>query len=223
MAHLDFNSNIKYSDDDFPFPFNRDEQDIPMHDDHFFNTGPNNNIENLTEPLPAVINDIRDEKLAKIEILILCVILVLAIIGNGLMLLALHRQLKFRPMSRMYYFMLNLSLADLLVAFGHILPQLAWDITFRFKGNDILCRTVKFLQIFVIYLSTFILTSMAFDRYMVVCHQTFSRNHYSGIKGPRVLIIASWVLSVILASPQSIIFSYQEVEVSFHSFIHNFI
>lgn len=65
----------------------------------------------------------RDENLAKIEIATLSVILIFAIVGNGLMLIALRRQLQYRPMSRMYFFMLNLSIADLFVAFGNILPQ----------------------------------------------------------------------------------------------------
>jgi hypothetical protein len=168
----------------------------------------------LSEGFEAEGGDGRNESLANIEIFVLSLILFLAIVGNGLMLLALRRQLQFRPMSRMYFFMLNLSVADLLVAFGNILPQLAWDITFRFRGTDLLCRVIKFLQTFVLYLSTFVLTSMAVDRYLVVCHHTFSRNHYSGLKGPKLLVILSWILSFIFACPQPFIFSLQEVKVS---------
>lgn len=159
------------------------------------------------------LNSGRNESLAKIEITVLSVILVIAIAGNSLMLVALRRQLQFRPMSRMYFFMMNLSIADLFVAFGNILPQLAWDITFRFQGNDLLCRIVKFLQVFVLYLSTYILTSMAIDRYLVVCHHSFSRNYYSGLKGPRILVAASYIFSFLLATPQAFIFSYMEVPV----------
>ena len=35
---------------------------------------------------------------------------------------------------------------------------------FRFQGPDLLCRAVKFGQVFPIYLSSFILTLMAVDR-----------------------------------------------------------
>lgn len=155
----------------------------------------------------------RNESLAKIEITVLSVILIAAIVGNSLMLVALRRQLQFRPMSRMYFFMLNLSIADLFVAFGNILPQLAWDITFRFQGNDLLCRIVKFLQVFVLYLSTYILTAMGIDRYLVVCHHSFSRNYYSGIKGPRLLVVISYIISFLLATPQVFLFSLVEVPV----------
>ncbi len=165
----------------------------------------------------------RNESLAKIEITVLSIILVITIVGNSLMLIALRRQLQFRPMSRMYFFMLNLSIADLFVAFGNILPQLAWDITFRFQGNDLLCRIVKFLQVFVLYLSTYILTSMAIDRYLVVCHHSFSRNYYSGIKGPRILVAISYIISFLLATPQAFIFSYMEVPVCVISFLLSFL
>lgn len=163
---------------------------------------------------PGYSTSERNESLAKIEITVLSVILIIAIVGNSLMLIALRRQLKFRPMSRMYFFMANLSIADLFVAFGNILPQLAWDITFRFQGNDLLCRIVKFLQVFVLYLSTYILTAMAIDRYLVVCHHSFSRNYYSGIKGPRFLVAFCYIFSFILATPQAFIFSYTELPVS---------
>ncbi|KAG8007745.1 Isotocin receptor [Nibea albiflora] len=47
----------------------------------------------------------------------------------------------------MYYFMKHLSIADLVVAIFQVLPQLIWDITFRFYGPDLLCRLVKYLQV----------------------------------------------------------------------------
>jgi len=182
-----------------------------------------NESENLTAD-SIHTNPGRDETLAKIEIATLSVILTAAIAGNSLMLVALRRQLLYRPMSRMYFFMINLSIADLLVAFGNILPQLAWDITYRFLGNDLLCRVVKFLQVFVLYLSTYVLTSMALDRYLVVCHQSFSRSYYGPTKGPKILVAASYILSFILACPQAFIFSMKEIvqvriPISFASFL----
>jgi hypothetical protein len=191
---------------------------MPMTEDHdsspmsqYLTASNNNESGNFTESLIQPEVSGRDETLAKIEIATLSVILTIAIAGNSMMLIALRRQLLFRPMSRMYFFMLNLSVADLFVAFGNILPQLAWDITYRFHGNDLLCRVVKFLQVFVLYLSTYVLTSMALDRYLVVCHQSFSRTYYGPTKGPKILVVLSYILSFILASPQAFIFSMKEI------------
>ncbi len=89
----------------------------------------------------------RDERLAVIEVSTLSAILLLAVTSNLTMLIALIRQRTNRPLSRMYFFMMHLSLADLLVSIFNILPQLAWDITFRFYGGDVLCRFVKYAQV----------------------------------------------------------------------------
>ena len=90
----------------------------------------------------------RDERLAVIEVSTLSAILLLAVTSNLTMLIALIRQRTNRPLSRMYFFMMHLSLADLLVSIFNILPQLAWDITFRFYGGDVLCRFVKYAQVY---------------------------------------------------------------------------
>ena len=71
----------------------------------------------------------RDEDLARIEVTVLAVIFCMAIIGNSMVLFAL--QYRKKKTSRMRYFIMHLTVADLLVAFCNILPQLAWDITFR--------------------------------------------------------------------------------------------
>jgi hypothetical protein len=92
----------------------------------------------------------RDENLAKIEIIVQSVIFVLAVIGNGTVLGALV--LKRGSLTRMHLLMLHLSIADLFVAFGSVLPQLAWDVTFVFKGGDILCRLVKYMQVNLVYI-----------------------------------------------------------------------
>lgn len=67
-------------------------------------------------------------------------------------------------LSRVQLFMMHLSIADILVALLNILPQLAWDITARFYGGALLCKFVKYAQVLVLYLSTYILTGMSLDR-----------------------------------------------------------
>ncbi|OQR73547.1 vasopressin V1a receptor-like [Tropilaelaps mercedesae] len=67
-------------------------------------------------------------------------------------------------LSRVQLFIIHLSMADILVALLNILPQLAWDITVRFEGGFALCKFVKYAQVLVLYLSTYILTGMSLDR-----------------------------------------------------------
>jgi len=65
----------------------------------------------------------------------------------------------------MYYFILHLSLADLLTAFLTLLPEVAWTFTIPyFYGGSALCKMVKFGQMVGPYLSSYVLIMTAVDR-----------------------------------------------------------
>ncbi|XP_062584899.1 cephalotocin receptor 1-like [Saccostrea cucullata] len=149
------------------------------------------------------VNLNRDETLAQAEISVQVVIFVLAVFGNATVLAVLLPRKK----SRMYLFMMHLSLADLFVAFFNVLPQLIWDITYVFIGNDILCRFVKYLQIVVIYASSYVMLMSAIDRYIAICHPFFSHKIRSG--RVHLMVFIAWSLSLILPVPQLFIFSYK--------------
>ena len=75
--------------------------------------------------------------------------------------------------SRMYFFILHLSIADILTAFFTILPELIWTFTYpRFYGGNALCKILKFSTTVGPYLSSYTLVMTAFDRYQVR-QQTF--------------------------------------------------
>lgn len=78
-------------------------------------------------------DDARDEYLARWEIAVLTSIFLITLIGNIMILLALYARRRYqrRKLTRMYFFILHLSIADLLTGLLDVLPQLAWDITFR--------------------------------------------------------------------------------------------
>ncbi|XP_041505256.1 vasopressin V1b receptor [Microtus oregoni] len=149
----------------------------------------------------------RDEELAKVEIGILATVLVLATGGNLAVLLVLGCQ--GRKRSRMHLFVLHLALTDLGVALFQVLPQLLWDITYRFQGSDLLCRAVKYLQVLSMFASTYMLLAMTLDRYLAVCHPLRSLQQPSHSTYP--LIAAPWLLAAILSLPQIFIFSLREV------------
>ncbi|XP_036057743.1 vasopressin V1b receptor [Onychomys torridus] len=149
----------------------------------------------------------RDEELAKVEIGILATVLVLATGGNLAVLLTLGFQ--GRKRSRMHLFVLHLALTDLGVALFQVLPQLLWDITYRFQGSDTLCRAVKYLQVLSMFASTYMLLAMTLDRYLAVCHPLRSLRQPSQSTYP--LIAAPWLLAAILSLPQIFIFSLREV------------
>ncbi|XP_034610669.1 vasopressin V1a receptor [Trachemys scripta elegans] len=150
----------------------------------------------------------RDEELAKLEIAVLGLIFAAALLGNGLVLLALRRTA--RKASRVHLFIRHLSLADLAVAFFQVLPQLCWEVTYRFHGPDGLCRVVKHLQVFGMFASAYLLVAMTADRYVAVCHPLQTLRQPA--RRPHAMVAAAWALSLLLSTPQYFIFSLSEVE-----------
>ncbi|XP_029007620.1 oxytocin receptor isoform X1 [Betta splendens] len=154
---------------------------------------------NQTNPLK------RNEEVAKVEVTVLALVLLLALAGNLCVLLAIHTTK--HSQSRMYYFMKHLSIADLVVAVFQVLPQLIWDITFRFYGPDILCRLVKYLQVVGMFASTYMLVLMSIDRCLAICQPLRSLHK----RKDRFYVVFSWVLSLLFSLPQIFIFSLREV------------
>ncbi|XP_077386533.1 oxytocin receptor b [Festucalex cinctus] len=147
----------------------------------------------------------RNEDVAKAEVAVLALVLLLALTGNLCVLRAI-RAAKPRQ-SRMLYFMRHLSIADLVVAVFQVLPQLIWDITFRFYGPDVLCRLVKYAQVVGMFASTYMLVLMSIDRCLAICQPL------RPVRGgrDRACVATSWLLSLIFSTPQAYIFSLREV------------
>lgn len=146
----------------------------------------------------------RNEDVAKVEVAVLGVVLLLALTGNMWVLWAIHTK---HNQSRMYYFMKHLSIADLVVATFQVFPQLIWDITFRFYGPDLLCRLVKYVQVVGMFASTYMLVLMSIDRCLAICQPLRSMHKTKD----RCCVIASWIVSLIFSTPQVYIFSLKEV------------
>ncbi|XP_058488465.1 vasopressin V2 receptor-like [Solea solea] len=149
----------------------------------------------------------RDETLAKVEIALLSVIFVTAAILNTSVLTVLWKQRK--QMSRMRLFVFHLCIADLVVAFFQVCPQLIWDITDRFVGPDLVCRLVKYLQVLGMFSSTYMIVVMTMDRHQAVCNPMvkFQRARTR----LNIPVCVAWGISLLGSLPQVFIFSQVEV------------
>ncbi|ROL50756.1 Oxytocin receptor [Anabarilius grahami] len=149
----------------------------------------------------------RNERLAQIEIALLSVIFLSASTLNFGLLLVLWR--KRQQISRMRVFVTHLCLADLVVAFFQVCPQLMWDITDRFIGPDLVCRLVKYLQIVGMFASTYMIVVMTVDRYQAICNPmvTFQRRraHWN------LPVCVAWLVSFVFSVPQLFIFSRVQI------------
>lgn len=95
-----------------------------------------------------------DRRLKLVEQIVLASIFIAALIGNALVLMIMLGK-RHRRITRMAFFILYLTIADLLVAFFSVLPMLIWKSTTTFFGGDLLCRIVAFLMLTVSYISVY--------------------------------------------------------------------
>uniref|UniRef100_A0A3Q3EB25 Vasopressin V2 receptor n=1 Tax=Labrus bergylta TaxID=56723 RepID=A0A3Q3EB25_9LABR len=150
----------------------------------------------------------RDPVLAVAEVVVLAVILVMALLGNGLVLAVLLRRR--RHNNPLHQFMLNLCVADLVVALFQVLPQLVWDAKGRLPGPDFLCRLVKYLQVLGMFASSYMIVAMTMDRHYAICCPLLA--HRSGATQRwNSFILLAWGLSLLLSLPQVFIFSQSEL------------
>ena len=95
-----------------------------------------------------------DYQLKLVEQIVLATIFVAALIGNILVLIVVLTT-RHRRTTRMAFFILHLTIADLLVAFFSVLPMLIWKSTSTFFGGDFLCRLITFLMLTATYISVY--------------------------------------------------------------------
>ncbi|KAM3617230.1 uncharacterized protein V6R79_003626 [Siganus canaliculatus] len=150
----------------------------------------------------------RDLGLAHAEIAVLSLVLALTTLGNSFVLWVLLRRRKHN--APMHVFMVNLCVADLVVALFQVLPQLIWDITERFQGPDFLCRSIKYLQIVGMFASSYMIVAMTVDRHHAICCplQAYRGGAMSRWNTP---VMVAWGLALILSIPQVFIFSRSEM------------
>uniref|UniRef100_S4RF42 Arginine vasopressin receptor 2 n=1 Tax=Petromyzon marinus TaxID=7757 RepID=S4RF42_PETMA len=149
----------------------------------------------------------RNEALARAEVAVLFAMFACTTLGNSVLLTALYRRRKHA--SRMHVFMVHLCLADLVVAFFQVLPQLAWDITDVFLASDFACRFIKYMQIVGMFASTYMIVGTTVDRYQAVCFPMVTfKKRMAYWNAP---VCAVWVVSLLLSVPQAVIFAKGEV------------
>jgi len=175
-----------------------------------------------TDQVTVSAGRVRDARLVVVEVSVQLVILCAAIIGNVLVLvvvLALVRRRRRRhtptntpPLSRMNRMIVHLSTADLFVAFFNVLPQLLWDITGTFRGNDLLCRAVTYLQLVAMYASSYVLVATAVDRYLAICRPLNALRRRAADR----LVGGAWLLALVFALPQLAVFGYREADEGGH-------
>lgn len=103
--------------------------------------------------------------------------------------------------SAIYFLIIHLSIADLLVTFFCIFGEAAWSYTIEWLAGSAACKLFKFTQMFSLYLSTFVLVLIGVDRWIAVKYPWKSLHM---AKRCYRLITIAYVLSFVLSIPQVI-------------------
>ena len=109
-----------------------------------------------------------------IRLISLYVMIILGTVGGILVLLWMwnNRRLNRRmnSLSRVNSFILNLTVADLMVVLLAILPQLVWEYQENrgWYAGAFMCKFIKFLQSFTMMASTNVVVVIAIDRHQAI-------------------------------------------------------
>ena len=143
-----------------------------------------------------------DATLAKV--IVLAVMAVLSFAANAATIYSIARSRRRQhSWSAIYALILHLAVADLLVTVFCIGGESIWSYAVAWIWGNVACKLFKFLQVFSLYLSTFVLVLIGMDRFIAVRYPMKGLN--TAHRCLRLVIMA-WVLSFVLASPQIVIF-----------------
>lgn len=98
-------------------------------------------------------NKINDQIITYVEVVILSIIFVIALIGNLILIVSIlvstcyQNRNRPRKISRVSFYIMHLSIADIIVAFLSILPQIVWRNSIIFPDSHVLCKFVTFAQV----------------------------------------------------------------------------
>ena len=135
---------------------------------------------------------------SQVRTIVLGVMAVLSLVGNTATIVSIARE-KRRSRSTVYTLIHHLSVADLFVTFACLTTEAVWTFTVQWFAGNFLCKFIKFMQMFSLYLSTFILVLIGVDRFTAVRYpmrRSDTQRHCS------YSIIFVWVLSGVLSIPQ---------------------
>lgn len=135
---------------------------------------------------------------------VLSAMAVLSFFGNLATIVSIQRGKRGRGRARpswtaIYSLIFQLSIADLLVTVFCLAGEAAWSLTVEWYGGNIGCKLFKFLQMFSLYLSTFVLVLIGVDRWLAVKYPMRSMDTATRSK---TLVTIVWVLSILLSVPQ---------------------
>lgn len=143
-----------------------------------------------------------------IRVFVLSAMAIVSLLGNIATMWSIQKNRKSRRLARhnwsaIYSLIFHLSIADLLVTVFCIIGEAAWSYTVEWVAGTVACKLVKLLQMFSLYLSTYVLVLIGVDRWVAVKYPMKSLNT---ARRCHRFLCGAYTLSFLLSIPQWMIF-----------------
>ena len=131
-----------------------------------------------------------------------CCIFLLTFIGNSLAIYFIYKSRHLRSIRSYYYgyYLINLNVADLLVAIFCIPFTVVYYESDHWPFGSIFCKMMPTLHIMSVSASIITLCVITFQRHRAVVHPMQSRSTFTQLK---IKIILIWMWAVIVSSPSA--------------------
>ncbi|XP_042744962.1 neuropeptide S receptor [Lagopus muta] len=139
------------------------------------------------------------------QLVTLWILFIVTIAGNAIVLFSTWRR---KRKSRMTFFVTQLAITDSFTGLINIMTDIIWRYTGDFMAPDIVCRVVRYLQVVLLYASTYVLVSLSIDRYHAI---VYPMKFMQGERQAKVLIGVAWSLSFLFSIPTLIIFGKRQL------------
>ncbi|XP_050400704.1 gonadotropin-releasing hormone receptor isoform X2 [Patella vulgata] len=127
---------------------------------------------------------------------------VISFFGNTATLIQMYR-MRHRK-STINTLIVNLAIADLLITFFCLSGEGIWAATVQWYGGVAMCKIVKYVQVFSLYLSTYITVAIGLDRCVAILDPMRRKSAPTRV---RTMIILAWFFSALFSIPQAVIFN----------------
>ncbi|XP_052798372.1 orexin receptor type 2-like isoform X2 [Mya arenaria] len=126
-------------------------------------------------------------------------VFVVGFAGNMLVCFTIYRMMSMRTVTNL--FLLNLSIADILVLFICLPTAVLTDVTETWFLGTAFCKITQFVTTTTIAVSVLTLTAISVERWYAICHPL---SFHSTVRRARAIIVVIWLLSSCIALPETI-------------------
>ena len=133
-----------------------------------------------------------------------------AIFGNIAAILYIFKHKQLRSIKNYYYgyYLINLNVADLLVAIFCIPFTVIYYESKKWKFGWLFCKAMPSIQVMVVSASICTLATITWERYRAIIHPMTPRSTMFGL---RVKILTIWLWSTAVAAPSFYAYEYNEM------------